>query len=419
MAHELISPNLHVALIHGPLGLLIAGTLIELFSFLWSRSDFRTAGRWMILLGALSAVPATFSGIYALNSIAQTNNPVGEGGAWTDVKAASPLLSDPVIWQMMRRHLLYQSIATGLAVLAVVVWLGGSDRARASLHWPLLGTLVLAVVLIVAGSYFGGESIYRHGVGVDTERASPGAKAETSTGQDQPRHRWEQLLPPVELHVIGAGTAVAIALAAIGLSFRKITATYELEDTRPIRPRDETMAPSKPGPRTPPSPVSMLRSFNPEIEVTVAPFAPAARFWLLTCLLGVITIAGGLYVSHSDEIQAKQNVFKAVWEEINPAHNEGGQKINRLFGHVTAGAVILLTPLVLAGLARFAPRHRIGLGIFTLILLVAVAAQIWFGVLLLFDTPVGSISKFRTAEGSAPVPAATQPATAPATSEAG
>src|SRR6516165_27819 len=123
MAHELISPNLHVVLIHGPLGLLIAGTLIELFSFLWSRSSFRTAGRWMIFLGALAAVPATFSGIYALSSIAQANNPVGKG-PWTDVKAASPLLSDPVIWQMMRRHLLYQSIATGLAVLAVVVWLG-------------------------------------------------------------------------------------------------------------------------------------------------------------------------------------------------------------------------------------------------------------------------------------------------------
>jgi uncharacterized membrane protein len=309
----------------------------------------------------------------------------------------------------MRRHLLYQSIATGLAVLAAIVWLGGSDRARASLHWPLLGTLVLAVVLIIAGSYFGGESIYRHGVGVDTERATSSAKADTSPGQDHPTHRWEQLFPPLELHVITAGTAVALALAAIGLSFRKITATYELEDTRPIRPRDETMAPSKPGPRTPPSPVSMLRSFNPEIEVTIAPFAPAGRFWLLACLLGLFTVAGGLYVSHAQEIQAKENVFKAVWSDINPKNNEGGQKINRLFGHVTAGVVIVLTPLVLAGLARFATRRRFLLSLFTLILLVAVAAQIWFGVLLLYDTPAGSIMKFRTTEGAAP--AATQPAT--------
>src|SRR5437764_8879087 len=110
MAHEFISPNLHVVLIHYPLGLLIAGALIELFSFLWSRSGFRTAGRWMILLGALSAVPTTFSGIYALNSVALSHNSVGEETPWSDVKAGSAVLSDPHVFAMLRTHVLYQSI---------------------------------------------------------------------------------------------------------------------------------------------------------------------------------------------------------------------------------------------------------------------------------------------------------------------
>lgn len=53
MAEQFISPNWHVILIHYPLGLLAVGILIEFFSFLgWRRSGFRTAGRWMILLGA-------------------------------------------------------------------------------------------------------------------------------------------------------------------------------------------------------------------------------------------------------------------------------------------------------------------------------------------------------------------------------
>jgi uncharacterized membrane protein len=407
MTHEFISPNLHVVMIHYPLGLLIVGTLIELFSFLWSRSGFRAAGRWMILIGALSAVPATFSGIYAFNSVAQANNSAGEA-PWVDVKASSPALSDPTVFAMMRKHVLYQSIATGLCVLAVVVWLGGSDRARQSLRIPLLAVLILGVATVIYGSYFGGEAIYRHGVGVETDKGPTKPPPEVAS----PRPGWEQQFPPVELHVITAGMTIAIALAAIGLSFRKITASVEVEDRRPIRPRDETMAENGPTagsgrPRTPPSPVSMVRSFNPDIEVTVNPFAPASRFWLLTCLLALFAVAGGLYVSHGDEIKAKQNVAKAVWSEIKPTSE---QKINRLFGHVAAGTVIVLTPLLLAGLSRFAPRQRLWLSIVTLVLLIAVASQIWFGVLLLYDTPVGSIAKFRASEATATTAPATNPA---------
>src|ERR1700722_10329905 len=43
MAGEIINPNLHVVFIHYPLGLLVAGTVIELFSFLWPRSGVRAA----------------------------------------------------------------------------------------------------------------------------------------------------------------------------------------------------------------------------------------------------------------------------------------------------------------------------------------------------------------------------------------
>ena len=106
------------------------------------------------------------------------------------------------------------------------------------------------------------------------------------------------------------------------------------------------------------------------------PFAPAARFWLLTCLVGLVVVAGGLYVSHSDALKKRENVFKVVWQEIKP---EGDQKVSRLLGHVSAGVLIVLTPLVLAGLARFAPRRRFWLSLFTFILLLAVAAQTWFG----------------------------------------
>ncbi len=406
MAHEFISPNLHAILIHYPLGILIAGTMIELFSFLWRRSSFRLAGRWMILLGAMSAVPATFSGIYALNSVAQAHNPAGDA-PWVDVKAASPTLSQPVIWHMMHQHLLYQSLATAICVLVVMFWLGCSDRARQSMHWLLMLMLLAGVGTIISGAYFGGESVYRHAVGVETNVT--GATAVTAPNKDEPRFAWEQSFPPEEMHVIMAGIAIAIALVSIGLSFRKITASYEVtDDTRPIRPNERTMAET--GPRTPASSVAMVRSFNPDIEVTVNPFAPASRFWLLTCLLALLTAAGGLYVLASDSDafeQAKhsrQNLAKVLWNEVKPV---GGEKVNRRLAHVVAGSAIIVLPIILAGLGRFAPTRRLWLSLFVLMLVAAVGSQVWFGALLLFDTPDGSIKAFNPSNAATtqPVPA--------------
>ena len=46
MVKQFVNPNLHVVLLHYPIGLLFAGLLIELFSFLgWRRGGFRAAGR--------------------------------------------------------------------------------------------------------------------------------------------------------------------------------------------------------------------------------------------------------------------------------------------------------------------------------------------------------------------------------------
>ena len=45
MNRELIIPNLHVILIHYPLGVFFIDLIIELGSFIWRRSSVRTAGR--------------------------------------------------------------------------------------------------------------------------------------------------------------------------------------------------------------------------------------------------------------------------------------------------------------------------------------------------------------------------------------
>src|SRR5689334_6283436 len=62
---QLVNPNLHVMMIHFPIGLLFVGTIIEILAFMWRRSGFRAAGRWMILIGALAAIPAATTGMFA------------------------------------------------------------------------------------------------------------------------------------------------------------------------------------------------------------------------------------------------------------------------------------------------------------------------------------------------------------------
>jgi uncharacterized membrane protein len=157
-----IIPNYHVILIHFPLGLLGVGVLIELFSFLWRRSSFHTAGRWMILFGTLMTVPAVTSGIFALYDVVGHGEP---GGAWYDVKSSSGFGDQD--WHLLRNHVLFTSVGSGIALVAVVLWLGASDLGRRRLRFLVLIALLAAMGLFASGAWHGGEMVYRQGFGVD------------------------------------------------------------------------------------------------------------------------------------------------------------------------------------------------------------------------------------------------------------
>jgi uncharacterized membrane protein len=404
MTTELIRPNLHVVLVHYPMALLITGVLIEWFSFLWRRSSFRTAGRWMILLGTLSAIPATFSGIYALRDVSRI--PIDSDMHWAEIRSTSPVFTQPHVWHMLREHVLYQSLATGAAALVVVIWLGSSDRLRAKLHWLLMLVLIVTVGIMIRAAWFAGEAIYQKGVAVEAVFPLPATQpADTAAPATQPAS-WkntpttlERMFPPLELHTIMAGVFTAIAVVAIGLSFRKINAIYHAPDELPMVTGDPSavLSAALKKPPTPASSVTMVRTFNPDLELEVRPFAPAGRFWLLAFLLGLLTFTGGLFViaRGADLFEPMSNQPKQIpnllWEQIKPPH---GQKIDRLFAHAATGAAIIILPIVLGLLSRFAPRERIILLLTTLLLLAAVGVQIWLGVLLMFDSPDGPATAF-------------------------
>jgi hypothetical protein len=302
-------------------------------------------------------------------------------------------------WQLLRNHMLYQSIATGIAVLTVTVWLGSSDRIRRSLHLLFLLLVVWSVSIMVRAAWFGGESVYKKGVAVEPVFPIAVAKAEAPATQPvswmTTPTRAEMMFPPIELHTTMAGITTAIALVAIGLSFRKITTLDALPEHVPIVTGDPVA--SLQSSRTKATSVDIVRTFNPAFEMEVRRFTPAGRFWLLAFVLALATFAGGLFVlSRGADLFTQmdhqpKDIPKLLWEQIKPA---AGQKMNRHFAHAIAGTAIVALPILLGLISRFAPRERIILSLVTLALITAVAAQVWLGILLMFDTSDGPINHF-------------------------
>ena len=127
MSTELIRPNWHVVIIHYPLALLTVGLVIEVFSFLWRRGSLRTAGWWMILLGAVFAIPAATTGLYAFRDV-MAPGPTEPQVAWYRLVERSPWSDEQ--WRLMSRHVIFAGGGTVVIALSLLAWLAVSDATR-------------------------------------------------------------------------------------------------------------------------------------------------------------------------------------------------------------------------------------------------------------------------------------------------
>lgn len=392
MSSEFIAPNWHVVLIHYPVALLTLGVLIELFSFLWRRSGFRAAGRWMLLLGTVLAVPAVLSGLYALNDVAQMGIPEADRPMTWHAKAAASGLSDRT-WYMLVVHLREMSISTGIALVVVVLWLACSDRWRNRLRIPLLIAMLVSVGLLFCGAWHSGEAVYRHSVGVQNVYNPP---ASTDV---------VYFLPPLQTHLLLAGLMVAVALIAVGLSIRAAV-TYGTTTQPVLDDRLEAYAQHSG------TDVTMAFTGRPQspgvMEVPIQPPArvPSARFWLLAFILGLLTAGAGFWFL---AIDSQTWDFQQLREIIHA--------LPRRMAHGINGVSIVVLTLILTILARWAPRRKLLLSIFVILLLAGVTLQLWFGTMLLFDGPQGPLTGFNKDEMAAisnPIPTTLPATTTPA-----
>ncbi len=327
---KLILPNFHAVLIHFPLGLLSIGVVIELFSFFWRRSSFRTAGRWMILLGTLSAVPAMTSGLYALQDVAGHGN---GADSWMELKADSNFSATD--WRFIKYHIILNSAATGVALAAVVIWLGASDFWRKILRVPVLLMLIVALALMVDGGWHGGEMVYRLGFAVQGRQSVlPDNPARPAGWRDE----VEYYAPEGEVHLLLAGLVFALAAAALGVSIRRAV----MNDSVLVQRVPPTYIPAAAEGR-PNKPISLLQALNdPGDEIPVVPRIPPGRFWLLTALLALGAIASGLWFG--DFFRPWPRIIDVEHLRRAGAHQGGRKRTRRIAhclrrSHSSAGAV--------------------------------------------------------------------------------
>jgi uncharacterized membrane protein len=388
MTNQFISPNWHPLLIHYPLGFLSAGIAIEMLSFLWPRGSFRTAGRWMILLGALASMPALAAGIYAYRIV------VGGGAAeprmvpWHQAVAQSSLTASQ--WHFLAYHVWLNSIGVVVVVAAVAVWVAATDAWRRTLYWPTLLALVCGMGLFAAGSWFGGEAVYRLGMAVELQAAGTAAAPATDdTGHTPPGAHQTQLqgvkwvLPPLELHVVLAGVVLAIMLGALALSIRHL---------EPAEARAETLELVDAAGPSPGSPETAAQETVDPIPATVPmepPLPPpithpsAGRFWILVCVAALITGIAGLW--------SAAGAFTSQRISQNVAELKSAP---RFFIHAILATALILLPLIVAALARWGRRRRGITFAFLVLALLAIGFQFWLGIAMFYDGHKGPIIGF-------------------------
>jgi uncharacterized membrane protein len=385
MPHEFINPNWHVVLIHYPIALLTVGLIVEIISMFKPRSGLRAGGRWMIGIGAMLALPAFTTGLYAMRDVVTVESTEME--SWHEVASKSQWT--PQQWQYMTRHIWLNAAATGLGVLMVFAWLSSPDLRRRKLYWFCLLVLIATVTLVGIGAWYGGEAVYRYGTGV--ARLHPNPEGEMNKGVDY----WA---PPLQVHLLFAGLVIASAVVGMALMFRKwekpvVEGMGEVLNERRERPTDP-IADDPARDRHATVRASLGAYGEEDVALRVPPKVHPGWFYLAASVLAITTACFGYWET------MKGNTFRETFSKDNFSSNLNLLKEpdhRRLLLHVVLAVGIIILPVLLGLFGRLARSARTISLILAFLLVFAIGAQIWMGVLLLYDGDEGSLFRFNRA----------------------
>ncbi len=137
--------HLHAMIIHFPIALLIAGFFSEVVAMFSKKVFFKNAAVYLLLLGALGAMAAYFSGYYA-----------GEG------------IEEGPLKGPIEKHEDAATLTLWLTIIAAIfrVAIFYFKYNRLWIKW--VGIILFATVIgaVARTGYLGGQLVYSHGAGV-------------------------------------------------------------------------------------------------------------------------------------------------------------------------------------------------------------------------------------------------------------
>ncbi len=398
MSDELINPNWHVILIHYPICLLTLGLFIEVITLFNRKGGLRTAGRWMIGLGAFATLPVLLSGLYAFRAEVTPGDMEVETPS-REVVQESPWRAQQ--WELISDHIWFTSIASLIAVLIVMVWIASPDARRRKLYWFCFLGLIAVDVLIGLGAFHGGEAVYDWGIGVSQKHL--GAPPLKDRGLDY-------YAPPLQVHVVLAGAMVACILVGIAMMLRKWEGAAPEGLADALEQRIGVADPLAEDPARDREVRDASGAAAESLPPKVYPgwfFIAAAVFALLTAFFGYWSFNEG-------------SAFTGQALSDN-ADVLGHSDHHRVLLHVIMAACLVVLPLLLAMFVRWMRRGRIVPLVTTGLLIVVVGLQMWWGIAILYDGHVGPLFGFNAppasempTQASTPLPKHTAPTTAPA-----
>jgi uncharacterized membrane protein len=147
-------PGWHPMVVHFPIALtLSAGAALIAAKLVRQQplaETLATVGTWNLCAGGLAALFALATGLAGVLDLH-----VGP--------AARAALATHVKW----------AIFTSLALVLVSVWRGAGSAPRSRPSWLFVIVLCAACVALSLTGYFGGENVYRHGLGVERSVGTP------------------------------------------------------------------------------------------------------------------------------------------------------------------------------------------------------------------------------------------------------
>ncbi len=151
-------PNpLHPALVHFPIALILLGTLVAIAAIILRRWHLPAIAAGLLICGAAGAVAAAWSGGQAVEMVGELS---------------------PAANEVLEFHEEWGERARTISIIAAVLATAAAATVRIrilSMSLTVVTALVAlgAALCVASAGHFGGQLVYKHGVGVNVAAGSP------------------------------------------------------------------------------------------------------------------------------------------------------------------------------------------------------------------------------------------------------